>query len=41
LSGDDASLLDSVPHRRLGVAGGDKLFGIPLPDLEAAYGEDA
>jgi phosphoribosylformylglycinamidine synthase subunit PurL len=41
LSADDASLLDSVPHRRLGVAGGDKLFGIPLPDLETAYGADA
>jgi phosphoribosylformylglycinamidine synthase II len=41
LSGDDASLLESIPHRRLGIAGGDKLFGIPLPDLEAAYGGDA
>jgi phosphoribosylformylglycinamidine synthase len=41
LSAEDASLLESIPHRRLGVAGGDKLFGIPLPDLEAAYGGDA
>jgi phosphoribosylformylglycinamidine synthase subunit PurL len=38
LSADDASLLESVPHRRLGIVGGDKLLGIPLPDLEAAYG---
>ena len=37
LSADDASLLESIPHRRLGIVGGDKLLGIPLPDLEAAY----
>jgi phosphoribosylformylglycinamidine synthase len=41
LSADDASLLESIPHRRLGSAGGDKLFGIPLPDLDAVYGGDA
>jgi phosphoribosylformylglycinamidine (FGAM) synthase-like enzyme len=37
LSADDASLLESIPHRRLGIVGGDKLLGIPLPDLKAAY----
>jgi phosphoribosylformylglycinamidine synthase subunit PurL len=37
LSADDASLLESIPHRRLGIVGGDELLGIPLPDLEAAY----
>jgi phosphoribosylformylglycinamidine synthase len=38
LSADDTSLLESIPHRRLGMVGGDKLFGLPLPDVEAAYG---
>jgi phosphoribosylformylglycinamidine (FGAM) synthase-like enzyme len=41
LSSDDASVLDSVPHRKLGVVGGDKLLGIPVADLTAAYGGDA
>jgi phosphoribosylformylglycinamidine synthase II len=37
VSADDASILESVPHRRLGVVGGDKLFGIPVGELAAAY----
>jgi phosphoribosylformylglycinamidine synthase II len=41
LSGDDASVLESVPHRKLGVVGGDKLLGIDVGDLTAAYGGDA
>ncbi len=34
LSADDASLLESIPHRHLGTAGGDTLFGVPLDRLE-------
>jgi hypothetical protein len=30
-----------MPHRRLGVAGGDKLLGIPLAALAEAYGGNA
>jgi phosphoribosylformylglycinamidine synthase II len=41
VSADDASVLDAVPHRRLGVVGGDKLLGVPLADLAAAYGGKA
>ncbi len=41
LSADDASLLESIPHRHLGTAGGDTLFGVPLDRLEQAYGGDA
>jgi phosphoribosylformylglycinamidine synthase II len=41
LYGDDASVLESVPHRKLGVVGGDKLLGIDVGDLTAAYGGDA
>jgi phosphoribosylformylglycinamidine synthase len=37
VSADDASVLESIPHRRLGVVGGDKLLGIPVADLAAAY----
>jgi phosphoribosylformylglycinamidine synthase II len=38
LSADDASVLETVPHRRVGVVGGDKLLGLPIADLAAAYG---
>jgi phosphoribosylformylglycinamidine synthase II len=38
LSADDASVLEAVPHRRLGVVGGDKLLGVPVAELAAAYG---
>jgi phosphoribosylformylglycinamidine synthase subunit PurL len=38
LSADDASVLESVPHRRIGVVGGDKLLDVPLSDLRDAYG---
>jgi phosphoribosylformylglycinamidine synthase II len=39
LAADDSSLLESIPHRRLGVVGGNSVLGIPLGDLGAAYGE--
>jgi phosphoribosylformylglycinamidine synthase subunit PurL len=38
LSAGDASVLETVPHRRVGVVGGDKLLGLPIADLAAAYG---
>jgi phosphoribosylformylglycinamidine synthase subunit PurL len=41
LAGDDASVLESVPHRKLGVVGGDRLLGIPLARLAEAYGGGA
>jgi phosphoribosylformylglycinamidine synthase len=41
LSADDASVLESIPHRRIGIVGGDKLLGISLGDLRGAYGGDA
>jgi phosphoribosylformylglycinamidine synthase II len=41
LSADDASLLESIPHRRLGTVEGDRLFGLDLADLAAAYGGGA
>jgi phosphoribosylformylglycinamidine synthase subunit PurL len=41
LSGEDVSVLEGMPHRRLGVAGGDKLLGIPLAALAEAYGGNA
>jgi phosphoribosylformylglycinamidine synthase II len=40
LAAEDVSVLEGMPHRRLGVAGGDKLFGVPLDELAAAYGGD-
>jgi phosphoribosylformylglycinamidine synthase len=39
LAADDSSLLEAIPHRRLGVVGGKSILGIPLGDLGAAYGE--
>jgi phosphoribosylformylglycinamidine synthase subunit PurL len=39
LAADDSSLLEAIPHRRLGVVGGNSILGIPLGDLGAAYGE--
>jgi hypothetical protein len=30
-----------MPHRRLGVVGGDKLLGIPLASFADAYRGDA
>jgi phosphoribosylformylglycinamidine synthase len=41
VSTDDASVLESVPHRHLGIAGGGRLFGASLEDLRAAWGGDA
>ena len=41
LPAEDASVLESIPHRFLGIAGGDRLFGVPLEDLGAAWGGDA
>jgi phosphoribosylformylglycinamidine synthase II len=38
LSADDASVLESVPHRRLGIVGGDKLLGVAVAELAAAHG---
>jgi phosphoribosylformylglycinamidine synthase len=35
---DDASVLDTVPHRHIGVVGGDKLLDVPVSELAAAYG---
>jgi phosphoribosylformylglycinamidine synthase subunit PurL len=40
LTADDVSILEGMPHRKLGVAGGHKLFGVPLPELAASYGGD-
>jgi phosphoribosylformylglycinamidine synthase II len=39
LAADDSSLLEAIPHRRLGVVGGNSILETPLADLEAAYGE--
>jgi phosphoribosylformylglycinamidine synthase II len=41
LSDEDVSVLEGMPHRRLGVVGGDKLLGIPLAALaDARRGDD-
>jgi phosphoribosylformylglycinamidine synthase len=40
LSDEDVSVLEGMPHRRLGVVGGDKLLGIPLAALAEAYRGD-
>jgi phosphoribosylformylglycinamidine synthase subunit PurL len=40
LSADDASILESIPHRRLGLVGGDELLGVSVADLAGAYGAD-
>jgi phosphoribosylformylglycinamidine synthase subunit PurL len=41
LSDEDVSVLEGMPHRRLGVVGGDKLLGIPLAALADAYKGEA
>jgi phosphoribosylformylglycinamidine synthase II len=41
LSADDVSVLESIPHRRLGRVGGDRVLGIPVHELAAAYEGDA
>jgi phosphoribosylformylglycinamidine synthase II len=41
LAADDASILESIPHRRLGKVGGDDLFELPLEELAEAYRGDA
>jgi phosphoribosylformylglycinamidine (FGAM) synthase-like enzyme len=41
LSDEDVSVLEGMPHRRLGVVGGDKLLGIPLASFADAYRGDA
>jgi phosphoribosylformylglycinamidine synthase II len=38
LAADDASVLETVPHRELGVVGGDELLGVELSELANAYG---
>jgi phosphoribosylformylglycinamidine (FGAM) synthase-like enzyme len=38
LAADDVSVLEGMPHRKLGVAGGDRIFDIPLSVLAKAYG---
>jgi phosphoribosylformylglycinamidine synthase II len=38
LSADDASVLEAVPHRQLGVVGGDRLLDVPVHELAAAHG---
>jgi phosphoribosylformylglycinamidine synthase subunit PurL len=40
LSDEDVSVLEGMPHRRLGIVGGDKLLGIPLAALADAHGGD-
>jgi phosphoribosylformylglycinamidine synthase subunit PurL len=40
LSDEDVSVLEGMPHRRLGVVGGDKLLGIPLAALADAHRGD-
>jgi phosphoribosylformylglycinamidine synthase subunit PurL len=40
LAREDVSVLEAVPHRRLGVVGGDKLLGVPLEELVSAWGGD-
>ena len=37
LMDEDISVLDGMPHHRLGVVGGDRLLGIPLAALAQAY----
>jgi len=39
VSPDGLSVLDAVPHMRLGVVGGDEMLGIPIDDLASAYGD--
>jgi phosphoribosylformylglycinamidine synthase II len=38
LAAEDVSVLEGMPHRKLGVVGGNKLFGVPLEELAGAYG---
>ena len=38
VSPDDLSVLDTIPHARLGVVGGDEILGVPIDDLASAYG---
>ena len=33
----DVARLGGVPLRELGVVGGDRLLGVPLPELEQAW----
>ena len=40
LSDEDVSVLEGMPHRRIGVVGGDKLLGIPLAVLADAHRGD-
>jgi phosphoribosylformylglycinamidine synthase subunit PurL len=40
ISADDASVLEGIPHRKVGVVGGQKLFGIEVSELMDAYGDD-
>jgi phosphoribosylformylglycinamidine synthase II len=38
LAAEDVSVLEGMPHRKLGVAGGDRIFDIPVSVLAKAYG---
>jgi phosphoribosylformylglycinamidine synthase subunit PurL len=38
LPGDETSVLETVPHRRIGTVGGDSVLGVSLDDLAKAYG---
>jgi phosphoribosylformylglycinamidine synthase subunit PurL len=38
LAADDASALEAIPHRQIGVVGGNRLLGVPLVELAEAYG---
>jgi phosphoribosylformylglycinamidine (FGAM) synthase-like enzyme len=34
---DDESLLEGIPHRRIGTVGGSRILGVELADARAAY----
>jgi phosphoribosylformylglycinamidine synthase II len=35
---DDTSVLEPIPHRKLGVVGGKEVLGVPVEELRQAYG---
>jgi phosphoribosylformylglycinamidine synthase subunit PurL len=38
LSADDASALETIPHRQIGVVGGSRLLGVPVVELAEVHG---
>jgi phosphoribosylformylglycinamidine synthase subunit PurL len=38
LSADDASALEIIPHRQIGVVGGGRLLGVPVVELAEVHG---